>query len=107
MVFKPEINENNTLQFPVYLVEGDNGQLGIDLFEYITDEMINNNIGSVFLDNQVYINNYSVYSFAPTAPMEYIKYGVLQSYSRADNESPYDIILRSNGLVELIPGEGN
>jgi hypothetical protein len=26
-----------SLEFPIYLVEGDNGQVGIDLFNYITD----------------------------------------------------------------------
>jgi hypothetical protein len=37
LICKPEIieEENNGLQFPVYLVEGDNGQLGIDAFNYI------------------------------------------------------------------------
>lgn len=90
------------LQFPVYLVEGDNGQLGSDLFEYITDEMINNNTVRVFLDNQVYINNYSVYSFSTSAPLDYVKYWTLNSYSLNDNESPYNITLYSNGLVELI-----
>lgn len=94
------------LQFPVYLVEGDNGQLGIDLFEYITDEMINNNTGSVFLDNQVYLNNYSVYSFRTSVPLDYVKYGTLSSYSLVENEAPYDIILYSNGLVELLPAAG-
>lgn len=86
----------------MYLVEGDNGQLGIDLFEYITDEMINNNnIVTVFLDNQVYLNNYSVYSFVSNAPLDYVKRGTLYSYALNDNESPYNILLYSNGLVEL------
>jgi hypothetical protein len=102
LVFKPEINENNTLQFPVYLVEGDNGQLGIDLFEYITDEMINNTTGSVVLDNQVYINNYSVYTFSTSVPLDYVKYSSLYSHGRSGNESLYDIFLYSNGLVELV-----
>lgn len=75
--------------------------MGADLFEYITDEMINNNTGNVFLDNQVYINNYRVYSFMSNAPLEYVKHGTLYSYSGNNNESPYNILLYSNGLVEL------
>jgi hypothetical protein len=44
LVFKPEIIENNTLQFPVYLVEGDNGQLGIDVYNYLQIKYNPNNI---------------------------------------------------------------
>lgn len=37
------------LQFPVYLVEGDNGQLGIDVYNYLIEkycpEALNNNSG--------------------------------------------------------------
>lgn len=62
LVFKPEIIESNTLQFPVYLVEGDNGQLGIDLYNYlvinfpkdttfITIPCLEYNIGQIILNN--------------------------------------------------------
>ena len=38
IIVKPEINENNTLQFPIYLVYGDNGQVGIDLYNYLLEK---------------------------------------------------------------------
>ena len=44
------------LQFPVYLVEGGNGQLGIDVYNYFKE---NYSFGVYTLDDntQVYINN--------------------------------------------------
>ena len=46
LVFKPEIieEENNGLQFPVYLVYGNNGQLGIDVYNYLQIKYNPNNI---------------------------------------------------------------
>jgi hypothetical protein len=35
IVMNPKIIENNTLQFPMYLVEGDNGQVGVSLYNFI------------------------------------------------------------------------
>lgn len=107
MVFKPEINDNNTLQFPVYLVEGDNGQLGIDVFNYITNLMFEDGTTCILVLGEVYIYNWLIRECQSPAPMENIKSTYVMSYGQACNDSPYDILLYPNGYVELLPAGGN
>lgn len=47
------------LQFPVYLVEGDNGQLGTDVYNYLQIKYNPNNIydTNVSISELIYVNN--------------------------------------------------
>ena len=47
------------LQFPVYLVEGDNGQLGIDVYNYLQIKYNPNNIfgTEASISELIYVNN--------------------------------------------------
>lgn len=47
-------NGNDILKFPVYLVSGNNGQLGIDVYNYIIS---NNIVGPIFNKLDIYVNN--------------------------------------------------
>lgn len=47
-------NGNDILKFPVYLVSGNNGQLGIDVYNYIIS---NNIVGFIFNTLDIYVNN--------------------------------------------------
>lgn len=71
-------NEGNLITFPVYLVEGDNGQLGVDLFNYITDKMIekNNNI-YILGAEKVYVNGVEINQFCSNAPVSLVKLNVI------------------------------
>lgn len=47
------------MQFPVYLVEGDNGQLGIDVYNYLQTKYNPNNIfhTEAAISELIYVNN--------------------------------------------------
>ena len=59
LVFKPEIieEENNGLQFPIYLVYRDNGQVGIDLYNWLETNLDNWNYDT----QEIYADNEKVY----------------------------------------------
>lgn len=45
------------LQFPVYLVDGHNGQLGIDVYNYLRDKYPD---GSGTLSEEIYVNSIQI-----------------------------------------------
>ena len=57
IVMNPKIFENNTLQFPIYLVYGDNGQVGIDLYNWLEMNLDNWNYDT----QEIYVGNEKVY----------------------------------------------
>ena len=56
IVMNPKIFENNTLQFPIYLVYGDNGQVGIDLYNWLEMNLDNWNYDT----QEIYVGNEKV-----------------------------------------------
>jgi hypothetical protein len=57
LICKPEIIENNTLQFPIYLIYGNNGQVGIDLYNWLETNLDNWNYDT----QEIYASNEKVY----------------------------------------------
>ena len=54
-----------SLEFPIYLVEGDNGQVGVDLYNYVIENTYTDNWGDVHhkgfnSDEEVYFSAYGI-----------------------------------------------
>ena len=72
IIMKPEISENNTLQFPIYLTIGDNGQLGKDVHSYILSKFHEVGLTSYDMTETIYVNGIIVYSADSNAPLEFV-----------------------------------
>ena len=62
IIMKPEIIENNTLQFPIYLIYGDNGQIGIDLYNYFLEKGGEDGSGDI-TNEVIYYDNHLAISW--------------------------------------------
>ena len=80
----------DALKFPIYLVEGDNGQLGIDLYNWLETNLYNWNPDT----QNVYIDGYEVYVIE-----KYGNYYILHKagYPNLLNENGYTIIMGDSG----------
>lgn len=91
------------LTFPVYLVGGSNGQLGIDVWEYITDVMVQNGIAMADLSNTpIYINNTLITTWYTPAPLDYIK--TADVYSDMHQK---EYFLNKYGFITIYTHDGN
>lgn len=49
-MFEPAVNTGNSITFPITLVEGDNGEIGVQLFQYAIENMVTG--GYIFRENE-------------------------------------------------------
>ena len=75
LVFEPAVIENDSgLDFPIHLVEGGNGQVGIDLYNYLIEKYGNGTraiIPPATLDenDEIYFNNEKVQQIVGSDPL--------------------------------------
>lgn len=96
IVFEPFVNTNNSITFPVYLVEGDNGQLGIDVYNYLQIKYNPDNIhwNTVSISEIIYADNKkcSEITFGGTNNPENIYLGHMMNYDGHLELTPYGVI---------------
>ena len=97
LVFNPEIIKNNTLQFPVYLVEGDNGQLGIDVYNYLFEKYSD----GVHFTEELYFEGTSYSAFDGRIISIISKGSDTLVLFLQNNLNAANIHLNSNGIVRL------
>jgi hypothetical protein len=113
LVFKPEIIENNTLQFPVYLVEGDNGQLGIDVYNYLVEKYCPNALDSNSkininerLDEVIYVTSDKYSKPIQITFLNVWRKSSICYFNTSTADIAKDIHVHSNGMVWISTGGG-
>lgn len=96
IIFEKFVNTDDSITFPVYLVEGDNGQLGIDVYNYLQIKYNPNNTWGttaaiseiIYADNKMCSN----IRFGGTSAAANIYLGHTINFNESLELTPYGVI---------------